>query len=156
MKLMTKEIENKLPKLYSQEKEKNPKIIVKFFHPLSDWTWYAYEGEKQKDGDWMFFGQVDGHEKELGYFTLDQLKEVKVGGIGVERDKYFGYEHRINEFRGIEITIRIQSKEWEELLWISNERNEITGPDRRNNIEGKVREEIDRAIKDYTLNKGGS
>lgn len=98
MKLLTKEIEKKLPRLYSQEYEKNPKIIVKFFHPLSNWTWYAYEGERQEDGDWLFFGLVDGDEKELGYFTLKQLEEVKVRGLGIERDKFFGYDHRLSEF----------------------------------------------------------
>lgn len=32
MKLLTKEIEGKLPAIRSQEYEKNPKIVVKFFH----------------------------------------------------------------------------------------------------------------------------
>ena len=99
MKLMTKEIEAKLPKLYSQEKVKDPKIIVKFFHPMSSWTWYTIEGEEIEDGDWRFFGLVDGHEKELGYFHLSQLEEVKVMGLGIERDKFFGFDHRLSEFK---------------------------------------------------------
>jgi len=99
MKLMTKEIEKKLPKLHSQEKVKNPKIIVKFFHPLSSWTWYAYEGERQENGDMLFFGMVHGYEKEIGYFTLKELKEVEVKGLGIERDKWFGYNHKLSEFR---------------------------------------------------------
>jgi len=99
MKLMTKEIEKKLPKRYSQEHEENPKIIVKYFHPLSDWTWYVIEGERDPDGDFLFFGLVDGFEKELGYFTLRQLEEVKVRGLGIERDLYFGYDHRLDEFK---------------------------------------------------------
>ena len=98
MKLLTKEIEKKLPALYSQEKVKNPKIVVKFFHPLSDWTWYAYEGERQENGDMLFFGMVHGYEKEIGYFSLKELEEVKVKGLGIERDKFFGYDHRLNEF----------------------------------------------------------
>ncbi len=100
MKLLTKEIEKKLPKLYSQEHEKNPKIIVKFFHPLSSYTWYVTEGERQEDreGDMLFFGLVDGHEKELGYFTLKQLEEISVRGLGVERDKWFGFDHKLSEF----------------------------------------------------------
>ena len=99
MKLITKEIERKLPKQYSQEKVSNPKIIVKFFHPLSSWTWYAYEGERQGNGDMLFFGMVHGYEKEIGYFTLKQLEEVEVKGLGIERDKWFGYNHRLNEFK---------------------------------------------------------
>jgi len=99
MKLLTKEIEKKLPRLYSQEKVSNPKIIVKFFHPLSSWTWYVTEGDRQEDGDFLFFGLVDGFEKELGYFTLKQLEEVKVKGLGIERDMYFGYNHKLGEFK---------------------------------------------------------
>jgi len=35
----------------------------------------------------------------LGYFTLRQLEEVKVKGLGIERDLYFGYDHRLDEFK---------------------------------------------------------
>ena len=90
MKLLTKAIINKLPKLYSQEKVKNPKIIVKFFDPCGSWTWYVIEGEQTEDDDWLFFGLVKGFETELGYFTLSELREVKGPlGLGIERDMYF-------------------------------------------------------------------
>jgi hypothetical protein len=92
MKLITKEIEAKLKKspLYSTEKNPTPEVIVKFFTPDSNWTWYAVEGEKKEDGDWEFFGMVDGFDKELGYFTLEELKTVRGGlGLPVERDMYF-------------------------------------------------------------------
>jgi|ERR1017187_2286521 hypothetical protein len=99
MKLLTKEIEKKLEKskLYSGEKNKFPSVIVKFFDPTGSWTWYATEGEKQEDGDWLFFGLVDGHEPELGYFSLNELKHCKDGlrglkALPIERDMYFdGY-----------------------------------------------------------------
>jgi hypothetical protein len=91
-KLMTKEIENKLPKLGSQDgKPANQvPIVIKFFHCFSDWTWYATEGEKQPNGDWQFFGLVRGFENELGYFNLSELQEVKVRGLPIERDMHFG------------------------------------------------------------------
>ncbi|MBA7560379.1 DUF2958 domain-containing protein [Candidatus Atribacteria bacterium 1244-E10-H5-B2] len=100
MKLLTKEIEKKLPKLYSQEHEENPKIIVKFFTPWNQWKWFAYEGEKQKNGDWLLFGMVHGDDHEIGYFLLSELEGAN-GPFGskIERDKYFGYGHRLNEFR---------------------------------------------------------
>jgi len=145
MKLLSAEILKRLPKLYSQENEPNPKIIVKYFHPLSNWTWYVTEGEKQEDGDWLFFGLVDGHEKELGYFLLSQLKGVKVRGLGIERDMHFG-EHRINDFRGTEITIRIQSKEWIELIWIAKKKDKG-----KENNKQTIKEEIEKAIKDYIM-----
>jgi len=99
MKLLTKEIEKKLPKLYSQEKVENPVIIVKFFCPWNQWTWFAYEGEKQENGDWLFFGMVHGDDHEIGYFLLSDL-EGAAGpfGLRIERDKYFD-NHRLNEFR---------------------------------------------------------
>lgn len=93
MKLLTKIITNKLPKLYSQEANPNPKAVLKFFTPWSNWTWYITEGEKQEDGDWMFFGKVvspicpDG---ELGYTLLSQLKEIKgPAGLLIERDMHW-------------------------------------------------------------------
>ena len=92
MKLITKEIEAKLIKspLYSHEGNPRPDVIVKFFTPWTNWTWYVIEGEKQEEGDWLFFGLVEGHETELGYFTLSELQSVKgPGGLTIERDMYF-------------------------------------------------------------------
>jgi len=87
MKLLTKEILEKLPKLYSQEdKGLEAVAVVKFFTPDSNWTWYATEF----DGKDLFFGLVDGFEKELGYFRLSELKSAKGAlGLPIERDMYF-------------------------------------------------------------------
>jgi len=150
MKLLTAEIIKRLPKLYSQEEVSNPKIIVKYFHPLSSWTWYVTEGEKQEDGNWLFFGLVDGHEKELGYFKLKELEEVKVRGLGIERDMFFGYAHKLNEFRGTDIKIRIQDKEWEGLLQVATWRDKET---KRGDLVDItiIREEIRKAIEDYIM-----
>jgi len=42
MKLLTKEIANKLPALYSQDGKGGETIAyVKYFTPDSSWTWYA-------------------------------------------------------------------------------------------------------------------
>lgn len=92
-KLLTAEIIKKIPPLYTYEntpKSQVP-IAVKFFTPDANWTWYVTEGEKQEGGDWMFFGLVDGFEKELGYFSLRELESVRGRmGLGVERDAHFG------------------------------------------------------------------
>jgi len=87
MKLLTKEILEKLPKLYTQEEKGLEAVaIVKFFTPDSNWTWYATEF----DGDDLFFGLVEGFEKEIGYFRLSELQSVKgVLGLPIERDMYF-------------------------------------------------------------------
>ena len=86
MKLLTKELREKLPELYSNENKKDPKAVVKFFTPLSNWTWYATEF----DGDDTFFGLVDGFDKELGYFSLSEFESLNGKGVmHVERDLYF-------------------------------------------------------------------
>lgn len=92
MKLLTKAIENKMPKLYSTEgtPTDDKKIICKFFNLGGSWSWYAVEGERQEDGDYIFFGLVDGHEKEWGYFSLRELESVRWMGMqGIERDVHF-------------------------------------------------------------------
>jgi len=88
MKLLTKELRAKLAKLYETEdvpvEEKT--VVVKFFTPDSSWTWYAVEF----DGEDLFFGLVDGFEKEWGYFSLRELQSVKGKlGLPIERDLYF-------------------------------------------------------------------
>ena len=87
MNLITKEIQNILPKLYEQDsKGLNAIAYVKFFTPDSNWTWYATEF----DGKDTFFGLVDGFVKELGYFSLSELKSVRGPlGLKIERDLYF-------------------------------------------------------------------
>tara|TARA_R110002020_G_scaffold18339_8_gene64117 strand:+ start:4613 stop:4927 length:315 start_codon:yes stop_codon:yes gene_type:complete len=88
MKLMTKEILEKIPALYTNE-EKNEgeiRIFAKFFHPFSSWTWYATEYDPEQE---LCFGLVDGHDVELGYFSLAEMKEVKIMGCGIERDLHW-------------------------------------------------------------------
>jgi hypothetical protein len=86
MKLLTKEVLDKLPALYSQENEKDPYVICKFFYPDFSWTWYAIEF----DGKDTFYGLVDGFEEELGYFSLSELLSNRGKlGLPVERDRFF-------------------------------------------------------------------
>lgn len=90
MKMMTKAIEAKLPALYSQEKNQNPTVVLKYFTPDSNWTWFVLEAQKQEDGDFLFFGYVVGQESELGYFTLSELMSARGPmGLKIERDMYF-------------------------------------------------------------------
>jgi hypothetical protein len=86
-KLLTKELRDKLPELYSGEKVGlEAKALVKFFTPSGSWTWYASEF----DGADTFFGLVSGFEVELGYFSLSELEGVRDAlGLPIERDLYF-------------------------------------------------------------------
>ena len=92
MRLLTKAIERKIPTLYSTEEveTQDKTIFCKFFALRSGWTWYVVEGERQEDGDYLFFGLVHGHEQEWGYFSLWELESIRWHGIqGIERDLYF-------------------------------------------------------------------
>lgn len=91
-KLLTKEIEEKIPALYStDDTEADEKtVVVKFFSPYSGWTWYVFEGSRQEDGDFLFFGAVHGFVNELGYFSLRELESAKKGSLSlIERDTSF-------------------------------------------------------------------
>lgn len=85
-KLLTKDDQRRLPALYSQEKAAEPIAYVKFFTPWTYWTWYATEYDQQD----TFFGLVQGHEEELGYFSLAELSKIRgPGGLRIERDLHF-------------------------------------------------------------------
>ncbi len=102
MQLLTKELRQKLPKLYSQENKdpKDVKVVVKFFCPWSQWTWYATEF----DGKDTFFGYVKGMENEMGNFSLQELQSLRgPGGLAIERDLYFGEKHTLAEVMGKDI-----------------------------------------------------
>ena len=88
MKLLTKELEAKLPPLYSQDGKGYEAIaLAKFFTPDSNWSWYVTEYDPVER---VCFGLVEGFEKELGYFSLDELESIKGPlGLAIERDIYF-------------------------------------------------------------------
>ena len=86
MELLTKQLREQLPQLYSQEHESDPLVICKFFTPDSQWTWYPFEF----DGEDVFFGWVVGLERELGYFRLSELLHERGPlGLAIERDIHF-------------------------------------------------------------------
>lgn len=87
MQLLTKEIRAKIPPLYGQDGLGGRAIAhVKFFTPDSSWTFWATEF----DGEDLFFGLVEGHVKELGYFSLSELQRVKGPmGLPIERDVHW-------------------------------------------------------------------
>lgn len=93
MKLITKQLENIFAKypLYSQDgKGESARVLCKFFTPDAQATWLILEAEKTQN-DYTFYGYVtlDGYFWEYGYFTLDQLKQVRGRfGLPIERDIY--------------------------------------------------------------------
>lgn len=87
-KLLTEELKAKLPPLYAQDGKGNEAIVyVKYFTPDNNWTWWVTEFDPQEG---VFFGLVQGFEKELGYFTLKELEEARGPmGLPIERDLYW-------------------------------------------------------------------
>lgn len=88
MKLLLKSHLAKLPKIGATEKVKDPVAIVKLFNPCGAGTWYITEYDPV---DELCFGLVELHETELGYFSLKELKGLRLPpfGLGIERDIHF-------------------------------------------------------------------
>ena len=79
--------EHTIPPLYSAEEIEDPLCYIKIFTPDSNWTWYIMEID---DAGELCFGFVAGMEKELGYFTMSEIKEIRGAlGLPVERDLGF-------------------------------------------------------------------
>lgn len=76
MKNFFKQYDIDMPALYEQENEENPVAYAHFI--AGNYEWFVTEAS-ERDGDLLLFGLVNGHEKELGYFTLMQLASVGAG-----------------------------------------------------------------------------
>lgn len=86
-KLIPEEELKKIPPFYATEEMTDPLAHVKLFTPDAAWSWYITEyDEMQRE----CFGLVDGMEMELGYFSLEELENLRGPlGLAVERDLYF-------------------------------------------------------------------
>lgn len=88
-KLLTKELQKKLPPLYSQDGKKAETVVYgHWFSCLNGWDFYATEYDEET-GD--MFGFVFGAVPEMGYFNLAELEEInrKYGMNFFERETYF-------------------------------------------------------------------
>jgi hypothetical protein len=103
MNLLPAELRTSIPLLYSQENIplQDRVVYAKLFFPAGNWTWFVTEGEDDED-DFRMFGYVIGLAEEWGYFSLNELKEVSVIGLNIERDLYFepgSFSEVISRFR---------------------------------------------------------
>ena len=84
MKLLRKSDETRL---VNNHKKREPIAFVKFFNPCGIGTWYLSELDPETN---IAFGLCDLGYPELGYVSIDELKETDVGfGLKIERDMYF-------------------------------------------------------------------
>ena len=82
------------PDLTATRYETDPTLRCRFFTPDSNWTWYVIEAGRCVDlageRDILFFGYVEGLEKEFGYFSRNELASIRGPmGMRIERDLYF-------------------------------------------------------------------
>lgn len=90
MKLLTKELLDKFAQTGSQEGQKDPLIIAKFFNPVGAGTWYATEYNPQTKTFFGFVSIFNDNNDEWGYFSLEELESYQGRlGLGIERDIYF-------------------------------------------------------------------
>lgn len=88
MELIPESMKQTIPKLYDTEEIKDPIVHVKLFLPQSNWTWYITE--LSIDDDICFGYVVSPYDNELGYFSLNEIKELKSSlGLSVEKDEQF-------------------------------------------------------------------
>jgi hypothetical protein len=82
--LLPDSVAETIPPLYATENDRDPLVHARLFTPDSSWSWYVTEIDREQG---LCFGLVVGHERELGYFRLNELEQV-CGPLGrnVERD----------------------------------------------------------------------
>jgi len=85
--LISNEILKSIPKLYETEDIKEPLCHIKLFTPDANFTWYIIEVSIDEN---LCYGYVKGLENELGYFSLDEISDIRGSlGLPVEIDILF-------------------------------------------------------------------
>ena len=88
MKLLTKEITEKLQEQFSKGADFDQMVVAKLFDPCGSWSWYLLNQDPE-DPDYLW-GIVQGFEVEMGSISLSELESVRGAlGIGIERDLHF-------------------------------------------------------------------
>lgn len=64
-----------LPSLEYVDEYENPQAIA-HFRNQQGWDWYIIAGKELDTGDYYLFGLVNGIERELGFFTLNQILQA--------------------------------------------------------------------------------
>ena len=105
--LMPDSIKKQLPKLYATEKQLigDRTAYARYFFPMGAYTAYMLEYDPKER---IVFGAVTmGYGWELGYMSLKEMEEVKVKGLGIERDLYFK-PTKLHEIAELEEIVRGQ------------------------------------------------
>ena len=98
MKLITKQIKNKLIDNFNNTNKDNLKPPLKLFCPWGAATWLISEMDQDED---LLFGLADlgFGEPELGYVSLSELTSINGPlGLKIERDLYFKPEKSLVQY----------------------------------------------------------
>ena len=152
--LMPDSIRKRLPKLYSTEKELigDKVAYARYFFPMGAYTAYLLEYDpKSRIG----FGAVTmGYGWELGNMSLDEMEEVKIHGLGIERDLYFSPK-KLHEIAELEEIVRGQYTK-EEVVAEEIKEEVITKAETENKVKETVTiaSENDTQIMENTVPNG--
>ncbi len=87
MGILSKELLANIPHLYETEDQNDPLCHIKLFTPDANFTWYIIEVSIDEN---LCYGYVKGLENELGYFSLDEIADIRGSlGLPVEIDSSF-------------------------------------------------------------------
>lgn len=159
--LMPDSIRKQLPKLYSTEKELigDKTAYARYFFPMGAYTAYLLEYDpKTRIG----FGAVTmGYGWELGNMSLDEMEEVKIHGLGIERDLYFTPKklHEIAELEEIvrgrftkEPIIEEIKEKAEPIVQIQSIEDNLSTEERKEEIQAeKVSGQVDKMSDEQTV-----
>ena len=145
--LMPDSTKKQLPKLYATEKQLIGDRIAyaRYFFPMGAYTAYMLEYDpKERIG----FGAVTmGYGWELGYMSLKEMEEVKIHGLGIERDLYFK-PTKLHEIAELEEIVRGQYTKEPIIEEIKDEsRQEVQKPVQEDNQPQAMVEQVEEVLK---------
>ena len=145
--LMPDSTKKQLPKLYATEKQLigDRTAYARYFFPMGAYTAYMLEYDpKERIG----FGAVTmGYGWELGYMSLKEMEEVKIHGLGIERDLYFK-PTKLHEIAELEEIVRGQYTKEPIIEEIKDEsRQEVQKPVQEDNQPQAMVEQVKEVLK---------
>ena len=145
--LMPDSTKKQLPKLYATEKQLigDRTAYARYFFPMGAYTAYMLEYDpKERIG----FGAVTmGYGWELGYMSLKEMEEVKIHGLGIERDLYFK-PTKLHEIAELEELVRGQYTKEPIIEEIKDEsRQEVQKPVQEDNQPQAMVEQVEEVLK---------
>lgn len=86
--LFPKTVLKKFPALYSQDGKPadQVKVVCRIFNPYGSGTWFLTEFDPEQE---LFFGLCHITDAELGYVSKQEMEDLRIRGLGLERDLHW-------------------------------------------------------------------